>query len=104
MLGVSLDVQLSGARLATIKENWKEWDMDGEPLDGSLETVRDWARGRLLEWRWHWDGTRKQNRIADHFGAGVSWAFLVDGTGLIRWRGREPFEGLEEAVAELMAD
>lgn len=104
VVGVSMDKAMSPERVEKVKKDWDEWGVKGEVRDGSLASVRDWARKQGIDWQFTWDGQWMMNPISRALGGvGVSepYAVLADADGIIRWHGKAPFTGLAEAVAAL---
>ena len=102
LVGCSTDNALDDEELARKKAYWDEAGKR-EPLrDGRLFSVRQWAEQRGMDWPFYWDGKFTQNVLAQQLGVEVNapFAILVDGKGIVRWRG-QPFQGLKEAVEEL---
>ena len=103
LVGCSTDREMDDAELERTRKNWEEWGKT-EPLrDGRKASVREWAEACGLDWPFYWDGRWTSNALVQHLGieVGGPFAILVDGNGVIRWRGK-PFEGLPEAVEQLM--
>ncbi len=103
LLGCSMDRAMSDEEIERTRANWKEWGKQETLHDGRLVSVREWAELRGVDWPWYWDGKWTRNVLVRELGIEVNapFAILVDGGGVIRWRG-QPFEGLAEAVAALL--
>lgn len=104
MVGCSLDLEMSSEELAQVKANWEEWGLPGIPHDGSRQAVLAWAREHDMTWRLQWEGKWFRGDVAERFGVTEPFAFLVDGKGVVRWRGAPPYRDLAAAVAEVMRE
>ena len=108
--GVCMDYAIPKAQADEKRRQWKEeWGKNAEYRDGSLDLCRTWAKTHGVEWPWYWDGKWTANPVSVALGGvGVSspYAVLVDGEGVIRWRGacsgQTGYVGLEEAVAKVV--
>ena len=104
VVGVSMDRELPAGEADRKRKQNEEWGVKTEIRDGSLATVREWTAAQGVEWPWYWDGKALHNPLSLALG-GVAqtepYAVLVDKDGIVRWKGKAPFEGLPEAVAKL---
>jgi len=101
LLGVSMDLALTKDQVERIRANWFEWGVKDRVQDGSLDSVRAWAADEGMTWPWLWDGKWGDNAWSKSLGSpgkSVQHAVLVDASGVIRWRGDAPFQGLPEAA------
>lgn len=104
LVGISMDLALTPARVEEIRRNWDEWGTKDRLQDGSRASVRAAIEAQGIAWPWVWDGQWTKNPVSIALGgsgASVPHAVLVDAEGVIRWRGDSPFQGLADAVDAL---
>jgi hypothetical protein len=109
VIGICMDYKLPDAQAERMRKNWEQWGKKGVPRDGSLEQCREWAKAQHIAWPWYWDGLWQKNPVsaaAGGVGVNAPYAILVDGQGIIRWRGESKgqtgYEGLADEVAKLV--
>ena len=98
MIGGSMDLALTDEQVDKIRTNWEEWGKKGAVHDGSLKAVRSWCASAGMDWTLHHDGKWFAGALAEHLGVISPYSFLLDAEGVIRWRGKAPYKGLEDAV------
>jgi len=105
VVGVSMDYALPAAEVDRKRKQNEEWGVKTEVRDGSIASVREWTAKQGVQWPWCWDGKSLNCPLSlalGGVGGAEPYAVLADKDGVVRWKGKAPFEGLPEAIAKLL--
>jgi hypothetical protein len=106
VVGVCLDYEIPAAKAEQARKDWVEWGRKETFRDGTLASSRAWAKDHGVAWPWTWSGKWMVDPLSTALGgvgASRPFAVLVDGKGVVRWKGEgPPFVGLADEVAKLV--